>query len=592
MWEDKETTAPIPSVAPDGEQPSALARTNSITAFGEPHKRFGKIQTMTMPELMETRFRVRPAVVDGLLPAGTYLLAGAPKIGKSFLVLQMAYQVSMGAPFLGFSSRQGTVLYLALEDTYERLQKRLAQMTEQDSEHLILSVFSETLDEGLLERLTDFWGEHADTVLVIIDTLQRVRCRTPDNGSYAADYDTLARLKEFSDTYGVTVLVVHHTRKEGAEDVFNMISGTNGLMGAADGALLLHKDKRTASGALFQKVVMGILRSLVPKYDKGETVMVYAILRFAKHKGGASKALSAHHERTKEEYASNPDIDAERTKQNYHLVTPRWSYGQEIRHRIRMAGCRVRRDSVKFVETLITTSPEFAKAHESEMPEYFERALGFLKERVGEENIISAVVHMDEKTPHLHLCFVPLTKDGRLSAKEILGNKKRMIQWQDDFYACMSERWPELERGAPAVETKRRHLTPQWYKKVTAMDAKLERLETALNDINVFNAGKKREEAVALLRQLLPEVESFQAEIQRMQEAVSQSLSMQRCSAEENEALKDELTVERRKSAEQRAKLTVLEECYKRAESLLNKVPKKWREFIEKNPIRHAYNLK
>ena len=79
---------------------------------------------MTMPELMETRFRVRPAVIDGLLPAGTYLLAGAPKIGKSFLVLQMAYQVSMGEPFLGFSSRQGTVLYLALEDTNADLIRR------------------------------------------------------------------------------------------------------------------------------------------------------------------------------------------------------------------------------------------------------------------------------------------------------------------------------------------------------------------------------------------------------------------------------------------------------------------------------------
>ena len=309
--------------------------------------------------------------------------------------------------------------------------------------------------------------------------------------------------------------------------------------------------------------------------------MAYAILRFAKHKGGASKALSAHHERTKEVYASNPDIDKSRTVQNYHLIAPRWSYGQEIRHRIRMAGCRVRRDSVKFVETLITTSPEFAKAHESEMPEYFERALGFLKERVGEENIFSAVVHMDEKTPHMHLCFVPLTKDNRLSAKEILGNKKNMIRWQDDFYACMAERWPELERGTPAVETRRKHLPPQWYKKVTAMDAKLEQLETALNGINVLNAGKKREEAIALLAQLLPEVESFQVEIQRMQQAVSQSLSMQRCSAEENEVLKGELTAERRKSAEQRAKLVVLETRYKRAEKLLKQLPPELTERVE-----------
>ena len=302
--------------------------------------------------------------------------------------------------------------------------------------------------------------------------------------------------------------------------------------------------------------------------------MAYTILRFAKQKGGTARSIDAHHERTKEEYASNPDIDKSRIAQNYHLVTPRWSYEQEIKHRIQMAGCRVRRDSVKFVDTLVTVSPEFAKAHEAEMPEYFNRAFDFLKERVGEENIISAVVHMDERTPHLHLCFVPLTKDKRLSAKEILGNKKAMIRWQDDFYACMAERWPELERGAPAVETKRRHLTPQWYKKVTAMDAKLERLETALNDINMFNAGKKRGEAIALLAQLLPEVESFQVEIQRMQQAVSQSLSMQRCSAEENEALKDELTVERRKSAEQRAKLTVLETRYKRAEKLLSKLPR------------------
>ena len=306
--------------------------------------------------------------------------------------------------------------------------------------------------------------------------------------------------------------------------------------------------------------------------------MAYTILRFAKQKGGAARSIDAHHERTKEEYASNPDIDKSRIAQNYHLVTPRWSYEQEIKHRIQMAGCRVRRDSVKFVDTLVTVSPEFAKAHEAEMPEYFNRAFDFLKERVGEENIFSAVVHMDEKTPHLHLCFVPLTKDGRLSAKEILGNKKNMIRWQDDFYACMAERWPELERGTPAVETKRRHLTPQWYKKVTAMDAKLEKLETALNGINVLNAGKKREEAVALLAQLLPEVESFQAEIQRMQEAVSRSLSMQRCSAEENEALKGELTAERRKSAEQRAKLAVLEERYKRAEKLLRQLPKEMAE--------------
>ena len=301
--------------------------------------------------------------------------------------------------------------------------------------------------------------------------------------------------------------------------------------------------------------------------------MAYAILRFAKHKGGASKALSAHHERTKEIYASNPDIDKNRTIQNYHLVTPHWSYEQEIRHRLRMAGCRVRKDSVKFVDTLVTVSPGFAKAHESEMPEYFNRAFDFLKERVGEENIISAVVHMDEKTPHLHLCFVPLAKDKRLSAKEILGNKKSMIRWQDDFYACMAERWPELERGTPAVETKRRHLTPQWYKKVTAMDAKLEKLETALNGINVLNAGKKREEAVETFKQLLPEVESFQAETQRLREVAAAAQHRQQHSEKEVADLQAELREERNFSFQQRAHISVLESRCRKAEKLLKMLP-------------------
>lgn len=301
--------------------------------------------------------------------------------------------------------------------------------------------------------------------------------------------------------------------------------------------------------------------------------MAYAILRFAKHKGGASKALSAHHERTKDSYASNPDIDLSRTAQNFHLVTPRWSYEQEIKHRIQTAGCRVRKDSVKFVDTLVTVSPEFAKAHEAEMPEYFRRAFDFLKERVGEENIISAVVHMDEKTPHMHLCFVPLTRDKRLSAKEILGNKKSMIRWQDDFYVCMAERWPELERGTPAVETKRRHLTPQWYKKVTAMDAKLEQLETTLNNINVFNAGKKREEAVALLAQLLPEVESFQAETQRLRDTIAHERRNASFQREINADLRNELKAERNHSFDQSMKLSELERRYKRAEKLLSKIP-------------------
>ena len=207
------------------------------------------------------------------------------------------------------------------------------------------------------------------------------------------------------------------------------------------------------------------------------------------------------------------------------------------------------------------------------MREDFTRAFAFLTERVGEDNIISAVVHMDEKTPHMHLCFVPLTRDGRLSAKEILGNKKAMIRWQDDFYACMAERWPELERGTPAVETKRRHLTPQWYKKVTAMDAKLEQLEEALKSINVLNAGKKREEIIALLAQLLPDVESFQTETQRLLDTIALSQQEQQLQQWKNNALLAELNEERARNFKQHMQISELQRRYKRAEKLLNKLP-------------------
>lgn len=184
MGTEKETTAPIPPVAPDGEQPFALTRNDSIPFTEEKDKSFDGMPVVSMPKLMEIQFPVKPTVIEGLLPVGTYLLAGAPKVGKSFFVLQMAYQVSTGGTFLGCPVHPGTVLYLALEDTLDRLQKRLVQMTEQDSSDLILSVLADTLDENLLAQLEGFLMDYPDTVLVIIDTLQRVRGRTPDSCSY------------------------------------------------------------------------------------------------------------------------------------------------------------------------------------------------------------------------------------------------------------------------------------------------------------------------------------------------------------------------------------------------------------------------
>ena len=150
----------------------------------------------------------------------------------------------------------------------------------------------------------------------------------------------------------------------------------------------------------------------------------HAILRFEKHKGNPARPLEAHHERQKEQYASNPDIDTSRSKYNFHIVKPEGRYYHFIQSRIEQAGCRTRKDSTRFVDTLITASPEFFKGKSpKEIQAFFQRAAEFLTHRVGRENIVSAVVHMDEKTPHLHLTFVPLTEDNRLCAKEIIGNR-------------------------------------------------------------------------------------------------------------------------------------------------------------------------
>ena len=152
--------------------------------------------------------------------------------------------------------------------------------------------------------------------------------------------------------------------------------------------------------------------------------MPYAILRFQKRKAGGVAACERHNERKKEAYKSNPDIDMERSKDNYHLVNPpRYTYKKEINRMVAEAGCKVRKDSVMMVETLITASPEFMNSlPPEEQKTYFQTALDFISERVGKQNILSAVVHMDERTPHMHLCFVPLTPDNKLSAKSILAN--------------------------------------------------------------------------------------------------------------------------------------------------------------------------
>jgi len=238
-------------------------------------------------------------------------------------------------------------------------------------------------------------------------------------------------------------------------------------------------------------------------------------MRFQKQKGGAG-ALEAHHERTKAKYASNPDIDTGRSKNNIHIIKPETSYKRESDSRIEAAGCKTRKDSVRFVDTLITASPDFFKGKKSaEIKAFFETAVEFLSRKIGRDNIFTAVVHMDERTPHMHLCFTPITQDGRLSAKDIIGNRVQLTKWQDDFFAHMVKKFPDLERGESASVTGRRHIPTRVFKQAVHLTKQAAQIQASLDSINPLNASKKRDEALALLQKFFPNMEKFETQVRK-----------------------------------------------------------------------------
>ncbi len=274
--EEIEKTALVPSVGADSRQSSKDIADNSIPNFEteintqiensaetleEMYRRMQRMNdptylpTVTMQELYEKVYQSRPPVIDGLLYSGMYLFAGAPKVGKSFFMAQLAYHISTGTKLWDYEVHPGTVLYLALEDDYQRLQERMFRMFDvEGTDKLHFAVYAKQLGNGLDEQLERFVKEHPDTKLIIIDTLQKIREMGGEAYSYADDYQIVGRLKQFSDKNGVCMLVVHHTRKTPAGDKFEMISGTTGLLGCADGAFVLQKERRTDGSAVLDVV--------------------------------------------------------------------------------------------------------------------------------------------------------------------------------------------------------------------------------------------------------------------------------------------------------------------------------------------------
>lgn len=198
-------------------------------------------------EIMTTVYKPIEFVVENLVAKGLHILAGAPKVGKSWLALDMCLSIAKGENVLGQKTTQGTALYLCLEDSYMRIQNRLYELTDEPTENLHFSVMSESIGSGLEEQIEQFKSEHSDLKVVLIDTLQMIREST-DN-CYGSDYKELSVLKTLADKLEIAIVVVHHTRKCSDSDPFNMISGSTGISGCVDGSMVLIENKRGSRNA-------------------------------------------------------------------------------------------------------------------------------------------------------------------------------------------------------------------------------------------------------------------------------------------------------------------------------------------------------
>ena len=308
----------------------------------------------------------------------------------------------------------------------------------------------------------------------------------------------------------------------------------------------------------------------------------HAILRFEKHKGNPARPLEAHHERQKEQYASNPDIDTSRSKYNFHIVKPEGRYYHFIQSRIEQAGCRTRRDSTRFVDTLITASPEFFKDKTNrEIRAYFAYALKFLEGRQCPDTFLSAVVHMDEKTPHLHLCFVPLTADGRLSAKDIIGNRKNLVKWQDEFWQHMVKQYPELERGESASQTGREHIPPRIFKEMTQLTKQKEQLDALLVGINPFNGKSRAAEISKVLDSYIPNVARMRDQLRKYNVAFTKTAAENEKLKEKNKTLSASLDKAKEGSVLKRLEDAKLRQDYEAALKTLDSIPPEVIRFYE-----------
>lgn len=187
-------------------------------------------------------------IVKEMLPVGLSMLCAASKMGKSWMVLQLCLAVASNTSFLEFDTGKFGCLYYALEDSKARLKDRMKKElgSKKAPKSLHFAIRADNLDNGFLTKVEEELRTFPNIKLVVVDTLQKIRGKASKSESmYSNDYNELGLLKKFADDKKICILLVHHTRKMKDEsDVFNMISGSNALMGAADTIFVIYKKNR------------------------------------------------------------------------------------------------------------------------------------------------------------------------------------------------------------------------------------------------------------------------------------------------------------------------------------------------------------
>jgi len=241
------------------QEPIQQATTSkTVLAENKANNKPNKLTTIDYSTLMKQEYAPLKFSISDILPQGLFILAGAPKIGKSWLILDMCRSIASGNSLWGYDTTKNDVLYIALEDNYRRLQDRLKKIvaSEPPTEplNLHLAVSAKGIHDGLIEQVDEFMKDNPNTGFIAIDTLEHIRkgeIDRKDRGIYSTDYADMQILRTITNKYdGITLMLIHHTRKMYDADQLFTVTGSTGLTGAVDGIWVLDKEKRAENKAI------------------------------------------------------------------------------------------------------------------------------------------------------------------------------------------------------------------------------------------------------------------------------------------------------------------------------------------------------